>query len=593
MSMRIPELLIEEIKEKTDILGIVGEYSTLKRKGDRYWGCCPFHNEKTPSFSVRPEQGMYYCFGCHKGGSLFNFIMEVEGLSFIEAVRFAAEKAGVPLPEDAAESQEEVIQRNSLKDLYKRASGSFHYILMNNDQAAPVRQYLADRGIHKDTIERFQLGYAPDDPKWLYSFLKNRNYSDDFLASSGLFSKKYASWSLFSDRLMFPIFSNRGEVVAFSGRTMKKNDPKAPKYINSPETALYNKSKLLYGLWQSRDELRKSKTFYLCEGNVDVVALHQAGIESAMAPLGTAFTDDQSRLLKRYSDQGFILFDSDSAGQKATYKAGIVFERLELPVKVIKLPEKSDPAEILEKEGAETLKKMLKSPVNLFEYLLDLAMVSYDISTPEGKEQAVKELFPYIESIASEIKRDLCLGTLAEKLGIESKSLLFELNRQRSNFSRKVVNKPQPRIQEQKMTDELLLVMTAALHREFAEIVKQYTGEFDFQDERAILLYNVLIDCEKNNESSTESLLAGISDDSVKRIIMEKISTGELDENTSELIDKTLLLLRRRNLQNRSREINRIMSQVSKEDSSWELVNELIIEKQNLDKEIEELKVRE
>jgi DNA primase len=181
---------------------------------------------------------------------------------------------------------------------------------------------------------------------------------------------------------MFPIFSNRGEVLAFSGRTMK-DDPNLPKYINSPETALYNKSKLLYGLWQSREELRKTRTFYLCEGNVDVLALHQAGVRTAMAPLGTAFTEDQSRLLKRYSDQGVIIFDNDPAGQAASYKAGILFEQCELAVKVVKLPPASDPAEILEKEGAETLKKMLKNPVNLFEYLLDLSMVSYDISSQQ------------------------------------------------------------------------------------------------------------------------------------------------------------------------------------------------------------------
>ena len=290
--MRIPESLIEEIKEKSDILSIVSEYSALKKKGDRYWGCCPFHNEKTPSFSVRPEQGMYYCFGCHKGGSLFNFIMEIEGLSFIEAVRFAAEKTGVILPENSNETEEEVVQRDSLKDLYKRVAGSFHYILMNNDQASTTRQYLADRGIHEETIVKFQLGYAPDDPKWLHGFLKSRNYSEDFLAASGLFSRKYPQWSLFSNRLMFPIYSNQGEIVAFSGRTMG-SDPKAPKYINSPDTPLYNKSKLLYGLWQSREGMRKTREFYLCEGNVDVLALHQAGISTGVAPLGTALTEDQ------------------------------------------------------------------------------------------------------------------------------------------------------------------------------------------------------------------------------------------------------------------------------------------------------------
>jgi len=299
-------------------------------------------------------------------------------------------------------------------------------------------------------------------------------------------------------------------------------------------------------------------------------------------------------LLKRYSEGGTLLFDSDAAGRAATFKAAILFEEQELPVKVIKLPENSDPAEILEKEGPESLKKMLKAPVNLFDYLLHLAMVSHDITTPEGKEQAVKEIFPYIESIASEIKRDLCLGTLAEKLGIESKALLYELNRRNFNSSGKTKQKrDNPPNQDQKMTDELLVVITAAIHREFTGQIKSFADEFDFQDKRAILLYNVLINCEENNESSIESLLNRITDDSVKKIMMEKISTGELDENTQELIDKTLLLIKRRNLQKRNREINLAMNRISNEEDSWELVNELIIEKQALDKEIENLKVTE
>ncbi len=590
---RIPETLIEEIKEKSDFLGIVKDYTSLSRKGGRYWGCCPFHAEKTPSFSVRPEEGMFYCFSCHKGGSLFNFIMEVEGLSFIEAVRFAAEKASVPLPENSMENDEDAKQRDSLKDLYNRVTGSFHYILMNSAQGAAARNYLAGRGIHEDTILRFQLGYAPDDPKWLFRFLRSRNFSPAFLKESGLFSRKYPEWSLFSDRLMFPIYNNRGEVVAFSGRTMK-SDPKTPKYINSPETALYNKSKLLYGLWQSREGLRKERSFYLCEGNVDVLALHQAGLETAMAPLGTAFTEDQCRLLKRYSDDGCIVFDSDNAGQAATFKAAMLFEKHELPAKAAKLPQNSDPAEILEKDGGESLKKVLKSSVNLFEYLLDFTMVSYDVSTPEGKEQAVKYLFPYIESIVSDIKRDLCLGTLAEKLGIESKALLSDLNRRNNNSSRIFEKKETPRVrQDNRVTDELLVLMAAALHREYLDKIKNYSGVFDFQDRRAEVLYKALIECEENSESSTESLLVRIPDESVRNILVEKISTGELDENTSDLIDKTLLLIRRRHLQNRSREINHVMSRVSREADSWELVNELIIEKQALDKEIENLKVTE
>jgi len=588
--MRIPDSIIEEVSEKTDILSIVGEYTVLKKKGDRYWACCPFHNEKTPSFSVSPDRNMYYCFGCHKGGGLFQFIMEIEKLSFPEAVRFAAEKTGIEIPEDTEDSENR-FQRNALKELYNRVAGSLHYILMNSDRASRARQYLADRGIHEETILRFQLGYAPADPRWMYDFLKSRSYSDPFLEESGLFSRKYKTRTLFTDRLMFPIFSNQGDVVAFSGRTMR-NDSNTPKYINSPETTLYRKSDLLYGLWQSREGLRKTGVFYLCEGNVDVLALNQTGFTTAMAPLGTAFTEGQAKLLKRYAPRGYIIFDSDNAGIKATYKAAQIAEQYEIQLQVIKLPEKTDPAEIIEKDGPETLKNIVKSPINVFDYLLDYTMACHNTTTPEGKEQAVKDLFPYIESIESEIKRDLCLGTLAETLGINNKALLYELNRQQTK-TRKTVRKSEETIQIQKMTDELLLMIAVALHREFLPHVDNRIGEFDFQDRRAVILYNALKKCNDNKESSTEILLSRIEDESVTSRILEKISTGELDENAEDLINKTLDLIRRRHLEARSLEISRILDRAGKENISWDMINELIVEKKTLDSEIAELKVRE
>ena len=588
--MRIPESVIEEIQEKIDFLEIVGEYTTLERKGDRYWGCCPFHNEKTPSFSVIPERSVYYCFGCHKGGGFFQFIMEAERLSFPESVRFVAEKKGIVIP-DGNYDEGAGLQKNALKELYNRVGGSLHYILMNNPKAASARQYLANRGVHEETIETFNLGFAPDDPFWLYGFLKSRNYSDDFLTESGLFTRKNPKRCLFTNRLMFPVYSNQGDVVAFSGRTMI-SDSNSPKYINSPETRLYKKSELLYGLWQSREGLRKTREFYLCEGNVDVLALHQAGFVTAMAPLGTAFTEDQAKLLKRYSSRGYVIFDNDAAGVAATFKAAQLAERQGISLQVIKLPEKSDPAEIIEKDGAETLKNLVNRPVQVFEFLLDFTMASYNTKTPEGKEQVVKELFPYIESIGSEVKRDACIGMLSETLSVNNKALVVEMNKHTNNNTRRY-KEEKPILQNQKMTDEFFLMLAVSLNRDYFLFFTEKFREFDFHDKRAVILYNALKDCIENNESGTEPLLMRIEDESIKKELVERISTGEMDENAEEIIRNSLDLLRYRHLKNRSMEISRLLNRAEKENMSWDMINELIVEKKSLDQEIVDLKVRD
>ncbi len=583
---RIPEAVVEEIKEKIDFLALVGEHTSLKPKGGRYWGCCPFHNERTPSFTVTPEEGMFYCFGCQKGGSLFNFIMEVEGIGFGEALRVAAERAGVPLEDYSGNDREEDLRRNSLKEVHRRLAGSFHHILMETPQGGETREYLARRGIHKESIEKFQLGYAPTDPQWLYSFLQNHNYSPELLRGSGLFSQKSPRWPLFVDRLMFPIYSSRGEVVAFSGRKMG-NAPQAPKYINSPDTSLYSKGKQLYGFWQSRESLRQNKTFYLCEGNLDVIALHQAGISSAVAPLGTGLTEGQVHLLKRYSKGGVLLFDGDEAGQRASYKAGILFESQEIPVQAVGFPSGRDPADILEREGPKTLKKLVESPINLFEYLLGCTVVSNGgTDSLEGKEQVARGLFPYINSIVSEIRRDLSLDMLAQELGLSKKAVLGELHRHQGNsrpvpLSRRATGK-----QEKKVTDELLLVIAVALHGEFLERLQDYHRSFDFHDMRAESLYHILIE----ERGGIEHILQRIEDDDLKRLVLERLSSGELKEAPQGLIQKNLKLLKLRNLRQRSQEINTAIEGLSQKENSWELLRELIQEQQVLSQEINLMK---
>ncbi|MCP4160846.1 MAG: DNA primase, partial [Deltaproteobacteria bacterium] len=368
--MNIPETVIQEIKDKIDIVDLVSEYVTLKPKGGQYWGLCPFHNEKTPSFSVTPEKGICWCFGCQKGGGAINFIMEIEKFGFVDAVKLLAGKVGIRLDDEEYDSEYSG-KRDAMLELYKRVSGSFNYILKSSKSADAARAYIEARGISSEILEEFQLGFAPFDFNWLYKFLIRKNYSEQFLKESGLFSKKKHSIPLFMNRIIFPVFSIRDEIIGFSGRELGDH---GPKYINSPETIIFHKGSQLYGISKSLREIKKTRAFVLCEGNVDVLAFHQSGVKNAIAPLGTAFTLEQAKLLKRYSDAGIVVFDGDSAGAKATAKAAILCETVGLSVSVAELPKGRDPADIMEKDGAESLQKVLICPITTFEYLCNCAI---------------------------------------------------------------------------------------------------------------------------------------------------------------------------------------------------------------------------
>ncbi len=323
--MRIPESTIQEISDKASIVDVVSEYTELKQKGDKFWGCCPFHTEKTPSFTVTESKNMFYCFGCQKGGSLFNFIMEIEHMSFVDSVVHLGQKAGVRVELNSTpEDDDKSVRRDSLLKLYEKCCGSFSYILNSSQSSKKAKEYLLSRGFNQESIDNFRLGYAPASSIWLFNFLKSKNFSDEFLYESGFFSKKKNRASIFFDRVMFPVINHLNQVVAFSGRGLSDF---GPKYINSPETPIYHKGATLFGINLALKEIRRTKSFVLCEGNLDVIALHQSGILNAVAPLGTAFTESQAKLLKRYVQKGVILFDGDSAGIKATEKACVILER--------------------------------------------------------------------------------------------------------------------------------------------------------------------------------------------------------------------------------------------------------------------------
>ncbi|MFW5685911.1 MAG: DNA primase, partial [Spirochaetota bacterium] len=318
--MRIPDHVIDEVARRVDIVELVGNYVQLQRKGARYMGLCPFHGEKTPSFSVDPDVGAYYCFGCHRGGGVFKFLMEIEGLTFPEAVRELGEKVGVEV--DTGPEDPHARTRRALGELYNRVARTFAHFL-TTEQGEQARSILHDRAVSDELIARFGIGYAPDDPFWLHGFLSQKGYSTEFLRDSGLFTRANPRRALFAGRIMFPIRTNRGDVVAFGGRIVSGD---GPKYINSPETPIYRKREVLFGIDVALPAIRQERAAVLAEGYMDVIALHEAGVNTAVAPLGTAFTAEQAGSLERYIERVTLLFDADAAGTRATRRAAEILE---------------------------------------------------------------------------------------------------------------------------------------------------------------------------------------------------------------------------------------------------------------------------
>lgn len=410
---RIPDHLVQEVLDKTDIVAVVSDHVRLTKKGGRWVGLCPFHTEKTPSFSIDPDKGLYYCFGCHKGGSAVQFLMELDKLSFPEAMEELAKKAGIALEQEEAPSEEER-ERRALYELYERLCGTFHWFLTENPAGLKARERLQTRGIPDSITTEFRLGYAPRDRRWMYQFLLGKGYSSTFLQRSGLFAGSSHDFPIFSDRLMFPISDVKGRVIAFGGRLL---EGEGPKYINSPDTPLFKKQDNLFALEKALPTIKKQGEALICEGYMDALSFHAADVRIAVAPLGTAFTASQARLLKRWADRVLLCFDSDEAGTKATERACAIAASAGLDAQVVLLPGGKDASEILEKEGMGTLQKLRDFTINGGDFLVRRAKELYDISTVDGKARASTFLYPYVDALDSEVKRYAFLELASREFG--------------------------------------------------------------------------------------------------------------------------------------------------------------------------------
>ncbi|MBR5607972.1 MAG: DNA primase, partial [Bacteroidaceae bacterium] len=388
----IPESFLQEVSDRNDIADVVSGYVRLNKKsGSNLFGLCPFHSEKTPSFSVAPAKQIYHCFGCGKGGGVFNFIMEIENLTFPESVEFLAKRVGLQVPEEHRDDPESR-RREQLLRLNKDA-GKFFYKQFLAPAGEPAREYALRRELTPATVKKFGLGYAPDTWDSLTNAMKALGYSEGLLLQAGLVrkGKKGGVYDTFRNRLMFPVFDVRGNVIGFSGRILGDGEPK---YMNSPETPVFNKSKNLFGL----NLAKKTKLGYiiLCEGNVDVVALHQAGFDNAVASLGTSLTPEQARLISRYVNDVVIAYDGDAAGQKATARAISILEKLDVKVRVLSMSGAKDPDEYIKKFGADGFRNLLDKSEDHTDYTLGKIKEKYDLTVPESKLNFLKEAEQYV-----------------------------------------------------------------------------------------------------------------------------------------------------------------------------------------------------
>ncbi|MFP4660720.1 MAG: DNA primase [Halanaerobiales bacterium] len=419
------ENFVEKLKRSIDIVDVISDYVPLKKAGNSYKGLCPFHQEKTPSFFVDPDKQLYYCFGCSTGGDVLNFLMDLENTTFRETLKVLADRAGLVMPSDDTPYQKRRREeRERVFEVNRLTARFYQYLLTREEVGKEAVDYLRERGFSDGDISKYRLGYAPDRWQALFNFLQKRGYSDEELLKAGVVSrgKNNDCYDRFRDRVIFPIFNIRGEVIAFGGRILDDNES-APKYLNSPETPVYQKGENLYGLNWARDEIRKTDSAVIMEGYTDVLTAQINGLGNAIASLGTAFTSEQARLLKRYATNIYISYDADAAGARATLRGLDVLDKEGLNVRVIQLPDKLDPDEFIKKEGKTGFKALEKDAVNLIEFKIKQIAKEYDYSRIDEKINFTRRLIKIIGDIEDDVKRDLHLQNTAEEYDIDIETL--------------------------------------------------------------------------------------------------------------------------------------------------------------------------
>ena len=543
--MYYSEELIEEVRMRNDIVDVISGYVKLQKKGSSYFGLCPFHNEKSPSFSVSREKQMYYCFGCGAGGNVFTFIMEYENYSFVEALKFLAERAGIDLPEMeySKEAKEKADLKLTILEINKLAAKYF-YAQLKTESGKTAYDYLKKRGLSEETIVAFGLGYANKYSDDLYRYLKTKGYSDELLIKAGIVNvdERKGAYDKFWNRVMFPIMDVNNRVIGFGGRVM--GDAK-PKYLNSPETVVFDKSRNLYGLNRARTS--RKPYFLICEGYMDVIALHQAGFTNAVASLGTALTAGHASLLKRYVNEVYLTYDSDEAGTKAALRAIPILKDAGITAKVIRMDPYKDPDEFIKNLGADAFADRIAKARNGFMFDLEMLERNFDMNSPEGKTEFHREVARRLCNFEEEIERENYIEAVAQTyhIGYDNLRKLVTKMAVQSGLATPAV-KPKQAVGKEKIREDgnlrsqkILLTWLLEDEKIFRQIQK-YISPQDFTEELYATVAKILYEQYENGEVNPAKIMNHFTDEEEHREVASLFHTKIKELTTKQEQEKAL-----------------------------------------------------
>ncbi|HAM81354.1 DNA primase [Ornithinibacillus bavariensis] len=548
MANQIPEELIEQVRTSNDIVDVIGEYVQLKKQGRNYFGLCPFHGEKTASFSVTQEKQIFHCFGCGKGGNVVTFLMEMENFSFFEAIKYLAERANIDLPVDATSRESPISSENQqILSAHEWLTKLFHHLIRFTKDGKAGYQYLQERGITDETIDTFQLGFAPNTKNFTATFLEKKGFHQQMLVKFGLLSRSSEDGSIsdrFRGRVIFPIRNHLGKTIAFGARALQGGEPK---YLNSPETELFQKGKILYNFDLAKKHIRKSNEVVLFEGYFDVISAYQSGVQNAVATMGTALTEIQAKLLKRYVDTVIICYDGDKAGIEATYRAAQLLEQVGCLVKIASIKDGLDPDSFIKEYGGDAFKReVLEASQTFMSFYMQYKKKDFNLSLEGDRIQYVTEILQELAKIESPVEREFYIKELSNEYNITVESLQHEINqyRQKTGIQKDKREKDRYTNNVQKSSKllpafhnaERKLLSYMLQNQSIAERVQEEIGASFNIDEHKIIATYLYAFYEEGNTEDVSIFIERLVDEKIRKLVIELA----LDDAQSDISDKAV-----------------------------------------------------
>ena len=586
----IPQATIEQVRNASDIVDIIGSFVPLKRAGTNFLGLCPFHKEKTPSFNVNPSKQIFHCFGCHKGGDVFTFLREFENLNFLESVQRLAERARISIDFEMTPGQrEEGSLKEKLRTLHEQVAKHWEITLANDASAQIARDYLAKRGVSEEAVKRFRMGYAPD--KWdnILNWSKSKKYDAKLLEKGGLvIAGDKGHYDRFRGRLIFPICDEQGRVVGFSGRVLS-SEQKGGKYINSPETPIFSKSRIIYGLDKAKRPILDAKSSVVCEGQLDTIACHLAGIENSVAPQGTALTADHARILKRYAEEVVLCFDSDAAGQQAALRSLDDLLASGLAIRVAVIPKPHDPDSFIRENGVEAFRHLINEAPGFFDFLISYLCQIHDADSDRGRVNIVQAMREAVQKTDNPVLIDTYAQKLSHRLGVAVDAVRAEFAKRKQKFQRVSSTQEEKQVP---VSEEAPMVKPNSVEFWLLKLALAGESPTDWLESRLDLqwvvhngireiLHQKFALFAENNSASFPDLLGFLPSEPHKKLATEAVADGRTIPNPDQQLNDIVLRLRNQFIDSRLGEIQRELVSSAADESRWP---ELIAERDELKK---------